>query len=186
MTASSPSSTPSDDRAWLRAYAFVRAGVSAVWVASAFTLGKSYPAAEALLIAYPAWDALANIADARRHGGLRANPSQVVNAVVSTLTALGVAFALTKGMNAVVGVFGAWAALAGVLQLITGIRRWKAGGQWPMVLSGAQSALAGGFFIKLALTAKPGIADLAPYAAFGAIYFLISALWLTFSRRRKV
>lgn len=57
-----------------------------------------------------------------------------------------------------------------------------------MILSGAQSALAGAFFVKQATAATvPGIAVVAPYAAFGAFYFLLSALWLTVSdmRRRK-
>ncbi len=187
MRAEYPSATTSNDRNWLRTYAFVRAAVSAAWVGSAFTLGKSLPVAEGLLVAYPAWDALANLIDARRNGGFKASPSQAVNAAVSTLTAIGVVVALGTSLNAVVGVFGAWAVLAGLLQLITGVRRWKAGGQWPMVLSGGQSALAGAYFVKLALGKAPvGIADVAPYAAFGAIYFAISGLWLTFAGRRKV
>ena len=54
-----------------------------------------------------------------------------------------------------------------------------------MVLSGAQSALAGGFFIRQAAgAAVPGIVDVAPYAAFGAFYFLVSAAWLTATRLR--
>ena len=45
-------------------------------------------------------------------------------------------------------IFGAWAILSGLLQLGTAVRRWKRfGAQWAMVLSGGQSALAGGFFI---------------------------------------
>jgi len=87
-------------------------------------------------------------------------------------------------MNAVLGVFGAWAILAGLLQLATGVQRWKSfGAQWAMILSGAQSALAGGFFISRSLgNAVPGIADIAPYAAFGAFYFAASALWLLLRR----
>lgn len=55
-----------------------------------------------------------------------------------------------------------------------------------MVLSGAQSALAGGFFIKQAIgAAAPDITDIAPYAAFGAFYFLVSAAWLSVTQARK-
>jgi uncharacterized membrane protein HdeD (DUF308 family) len=80
----------------------------------------------------------------------------------------------------VLAVFGAWATLSGLLQLATGVRRWAAGGQWAMVLSGAQSALAGVFFIKRSLAEPiPGIKDIAPYAAFGAFYFFVSTVWLT-------
>jgi len=68
-----------------------------------------------------------------------------------------------------------------VFQLLTAVRRWKTNGaQWAMILSGAQSALAGLFFVKMAGgTQVIGIVNVAPYAAFGAFYFLVSALWLS-------
>ena len=174
---------------WLRAYYFTRAVVAAGWVGLAFTAGRSSPAiAGALLVAYPAWDALANGVDAWRSGGLRRSPSQALNLIVSALAAVAVAVALGRGMNAVLGVFGVWAALAGLLQLMTGARRWKTfGAQWSMILSGAQSTLAGVAFIAMARGPKtPDITVLAGYAAFGAVYFLVSAVWLTFAARRRV
>lgn len=172
---------------WLKSYYFLRAGFSVAWVAAAFTLGKSAPPVAALLlVAYPAWDAIANILDAQRSGGLKANPSQALNAAASTITAIAVLIALGQGPHAVLAVFGAWAILSGLFQLATGVRRWRAGAQWAMVLSGAQSALAGGFFIKQAIgAATPGITDIAPYAAFGAFYFLVSAIWLSVMQARK-
>ncbi|RWF40597.1 MULTISPECIES: DUF308 domain-containing protein [unclassified Mesorhizobium] len=172
---------------WLKSYYFLRAGFSVAWVAAAFTLGKSAPPVAAiLLVAYPAWDAIANVLDAQRSGGLKANPSQALNAAVSTITAIAVFIALGQGPHAVLAVFGAWAILSGLFQLATGVRRWRAGAQWAMVLSGAQSALAGGFFIKQAIgAATPGITDIAPYAAFGAFYFLVSAIWLSVMQARK-
>lgn len=175
-------------RSWLKRYYFVRFAVSAAWVALAFTVAKGAPTLAAImLVAYPAWDAVANLIDARRTGGLGRNKSQRLNFVVSVLTALAVAVALTRGMNAVLAVFGVWAVLSGVLQLAAGIERWKAvGAQWAMVLSGGQSALAGIFFVKMA-SALPvvSILNVAPYAAFGAFYFLVSALWLTVSDARR-
>lgn len=172
---------------WLKGYYFVRFAVSAAWVAVAFTVAKSAPPlAAVMLVAYPAWDALANLIDAQRSGGLGRNRTQMLNLVVSALTAVAVAVALGKSMNAVLEVFAAWAVLAGVLQLATGVRRWKVyGAQWAMILSGAQSALAGVFFVKMAGGAAPvGITNIAPYAAFGAFYFLVSAVWLTVSDAR--
>jgi len=165
----------------LRNYYFLRAGVAAAWVAAAFTIGKAVPPiAAVLLIAYPAWDAIANLIDARRNGGLAQNRSQALNVAVSGLTAVAVA-AVIGNLHAVLAVFGVWAILAGLLQLATGVGRWKAGAQWAMMLSGAQSALAGGFFIHQSLgSPMPGIADVAPYAAFGAFYFAVSAIWLLF------
>jgi hypothetical protein len=149
----------------LRNYYFLRAVVAFVWVAAAFTLGASNPLIGAvLLVVYPAWDALANLLDARANGGYRVNRTQMVNAAVS--------------------VFGVWAVLAGMLQLLTGVRRWRTyGAQWAMVLSGGQSVLAGVFFVLMA--AKPtalSITSVAGYAGFGAFYFLVSALWLTFRK----
>jgi hypothetical protein len=176
-----------DTSRWLSSYYFLRAGVSVGWVAAAFTIGKSMPpTAAALLVAYPAWDAVANVIDARRSGGLAANPSQALNAAASTVVAVAVAVALGSGMHAVLSVFGVWAILSGLLQLATGVRRWQAGAQWAMVLSGAQSALAGSHFIfKANGVLTPGITDIAPYAAFGAFYFLVSAVWLTVAQARK-
>jgi uncharacterized membrane protein HdeD (DUF308 family) len=180
----------SEGNKWLKSYYFTRAAVSLVWVAAAFTVAPSMTAlVGALLLLYPAWDAAANIADAQRNGGMRSNPTQALNTVVSGLTTVAVAIALGMSMNAVLGVFGVWAALAGLFQLATGVRRWKSyGAQWPMILSGAQSAFAGVMFLKEANAPEvPSIAAIAPYAAFGAFYFLVSALWLTVSdvRRRR-
>jgi uncharacterized membrane protein HdeD (DUF308 family) len=175
---------------WLKSYYFTRAAFSIAWVAAAVILaGGTSAIVGALLVIYPAWDAAANLVDARRNGGLRRSPTQLLNAVVSALTTIAVAVALTMSMNAVLGVFGVWATLSGLFQLATGIRRWKDhGGQWPMILSGAQSALVGFMFLKQAGAPEvPGIDAIAPYAGFGAVYFLIAALWLTVAdiRRRR-
>jgi hypothetical protein len=172
---------------WLKSYYAVRALVSACWVALAFTIGRSHPPiAVALIVAYPLWDCLANYVDASRNGGLRANPTQMLNVIVSAIVTLAVVGTVSHGFHAVIAVIGAWATLSGILQLSTAVRRWRsADAQWPMILSGAQSALAGLFFVKQATDASTtlGIADVAPYAAFGAIYFAISALVLVLRRR---
>ncbi len=177
---------PAAATGWLTGYYFVRAAFSVVWVAGAFSFGGTPASAAALLTVYPAWDAIANFADANHNGGLGGNKSQLLNFIVSAATAIAVAFALGSSMNAAIAVFGVWAILSGVLQLVTGARRWRSyGAQWAMILSGAQSALAGAFFVKMAAgTAPLGAATVAPYAAFGAFYFLVSAIWLTVSRMR--
>jgi hypothetical protein len=172
----------------LARYYLLRGLVSAAWVAAAVAIGRSNGAVAAvLLVSYPAWDALANWFDAQGSGGLRANPSQSLNIAVSLVAAVAVAGALASGMNAVLAVFGVWATVAGLAQLVTGLRRWRAyGAQWAMILSGAQSMAAGVFFVMQSGGAKvPGIVDVAPYAAFGAFYFLVSAAWLTFAGRRQ-
>jgi uncharacterized membrane protein HdeD (DUF308 family) len=172
---------------WLKFYYFARAAVAVVWFAAAFLVGKTSPSiAAALLVAYPAYDALANFIDAQRSGGLKLNRSQAINVAISILATIAVAAALTRDLHAVMAVFGAWAIIAGLLQLITGVVRWKIGAQWAMILAGAQSALVGVYFIKQATgTAAVGITDIAPYAAFGALYFFASAVWLTIAQARR-
>jgi uncharacterized membrane protein HdeD (DUF308 family) len=177
-----------DGRRWLTTYYFARAAFSFAWVAVAVTVAADMPAlAGALLVVYPAWDAAANVEDARRNGGLGRNPTQALNAVVSAATTAAVAVALGMSMYAVLAVFGVWATLSGLFQLGTGLRRWKTvGAQWAMVLSGAQSAVVGGtFLVKANGSVVPGITDVAPYAGFGAFYFLVSATWLVVSDRRR-
>ncbi|WCT72253.1 DUF308 domain-containing protein [Sphingomonas naphthae] len=179
---------PVSNRNWLKTYYYLRFAVAAIWVALAFTIGRSVPSlAAAMLVAYPAWDALANYLDAGRSGGLLRNKSQMLNVVVSIATAIAVAATLGHGMHAVLQVFGAWAILSGLFQLITGVRRWRSyGAQWAMILSGAQSGLAGGHMLhKAAGVAPVSIADIAPYAAFGAFYFLVSAISLTIGDLRR-
>ncbi|WP_166909946.1 DUF308 domain-containing protein [Mycobacterium sp. DL440] len=172
---------------WLKRYYFTRAAFSIMWVCAAVGLAGNTTAAAALLLVYPAWDAIANLVDAQRNGGLRRNPTQAVNAGVSLVTTIAVGVALTQSTNAVLGVFGVWAVLSGLLQLATGARRRRSyGAQWPMVVSGVQSALAGGMFLIQANAPEaPQVTAVAPYVAFGAFYFLISAVWLTVNEARR-
>lgn len=172
----------------LRNFYFLRAVAAFVWVALAFlSASASMPVVGVLLVLYPAWDAIANVIDARRSGGWQANPGQTFNALASIVTAICMAIAFTLYGNAGgVLVFGIWALLAGLFQLAVGIRRRKLGGQAFMMISGAQSALAGVVFSFQAFGAAPGIAKLAPYAAFGGFYFLLAALWLTFRKRQAL
>jgi uncharacterized membrane protein HdeD (DUF308 family) len=173
---------------WLKRYYFARFAFSAVWVAAAFGVARNVPAlAAVMLVAYPAWDAAANFVDARRSGGIGHNKPQLLNFIVSLLTAVAIALALGNSLNSVLLVFGLWAGFSGILQLATAVGRWKTtGAQWAMILSGAQSALAAVFMVKTAQGAAPvNITDIAPYAAFGALYFLISAVSLAVSDARK-
>lgn len=181
--------TPFARSSALQSYYFTRAVVAAAWVVAAFTLGAANPVVGGLLlVVYPAWDALANWFDARANGGLRANPVQMTNTVVSLLAAVAMAVGWRVGGNTMIAVFGVWAVLAGLLQLAVGVRRWKSfDAQWAMILSGAQSVLAGGFFFRMSQGPTPlSVADVAGYAGFGAFYFLVSALWLTFRRPKTV
>ncbi|MER8703776.1 DUF308 domain-containing protein [Mesorhizobium sp. M0768] len=188
MTAYSNNLFRASQEQWLKLYYFARTAFSAVWVAAAFTVGQhSGVVAAVLLVAYPAWDALANFVDASRSGGLGQNRTQAINVVVSVATTFAVVVAQKMSMNWVLGVFGLWAILSGLLQLGTAVRRWKnSGAQWAMILSGGQSALAGTFFIAQArMPMPPSISNVAGYAAVGALYFLVSAVWLSVSQLRR-
>jgi uncharacterized membrane protein HdeD (DUF308 family) len=172
---------------WLRVYYFTRAAFSIAWVLAAVGLGRQSPGiGAALLVVYPAWDALANLVDGTRSGGLARNRNQAINVVASLAVAAAVAIALPD-MHRVLAVFGAWAILSGLLQLGAALGRWKShGAQWAMILSGAQSALAGAFFIfQAGMPEAPSIATVTGYAGFGAFYFLVSALWLSAGALRR-
>lgn len=180
--------TQAGDKNWLARYYAVRAAFSVVWVAAAVAVGHSVsPMAGALMVIYPAWDAAANYRDVSRNGGLAANPTQAFNVLVSIVVTIGVGVGVASNAFNVLLVFGAWAFLAGLMQLATGIRRWRSvGAQWPMILSGAQSGLAGVFMLKRAMAGTTaGPIDVAVYAAFGAFYFLISAISLAVSDARR-
>jgi hypothetical protein len=173
---------------WLKSHYAVRAAFSVIWVALAFSIGKQTAAGVAvLLVIYPAWDACANFIDMSRSGGTGKNRTQAINIAVSAVTTLAVLLALSIGMPPVLVIFGVWAILSGLLQLATAIRRWKnLGAQWAMILSGAQSALAGAFFIiQSGESIPPAIFKIAGYAAVGAAYFLISAVCLHVKHARR-
>jgi len=177
-----------DQEQWLKRYYYARALFSFVWVAAVLVVGTKVPAGAAvLLVLYPAWDAGANWVDAASSGGLALNRTQRINVWISGITALAVALALHQGMNAVVAVIGVWAIVSGLLQLSTAVRRWKRqGAQWAMILSGAQSALAGGLFVAQSrMDTPPELAGITGYAGVGAVYFLVSAIWLTVSHMRR-
>jgi uncharacterized membrane protein HdeD (DUF308 family) len=176
-------SSSAHEERWLKSYYSVRAIFSVIWVALAFAIGKQATAGAgvaALLVIYPAWDALANFFDMSRSGGTGQNRTQAINIAVSVATTVAVLLQLGIGAPPILMIFGVWAILSGLLQFATAVRRWKdLGAQWAMILSGAQSALAGVFFIiQSGASTPPAIFKIAGYAAVGAVYFLISAIWL--------
>jgi len=173
----------------LRRLYLTRTAFSVIWVILISVFVKTnHGIAEILFVIYPAWDVFATYLD------IKANPPQVsknpqyVNAVIGILTTIGVALALQMGVSAALIVFGAWAIVTGLVQLILGLRRRKElGGQWPMIISGGQSMLAGSAFIAMANSPTMGISSLAGYSAFGAFYFLLAAIRLskTIKEREK-
>lgn len=160
----------------LRKLYFIRATFSVCWVILVTIFSKkSMDIASLLLIIYPAWDVIGTFMDIKANPDSPSNKTQYINAAISTITTVAVALALQKGVPAALMVFGAWAILTGLIQLVMGLRRRKLlGGQWPMIISGGQSMIGGSSFIILAHAPTMGIASLAGYAAFGAFYYLLA------------
>ena len=166
----------------LRNLYFTRTGFQILWAGSVIATAVAKPAvAGVLLILYPLWDVACTIYDLNTSAlDGSARTSQIINAVLGTLTAIGIAFTIFQQPTYAIGIFGAWAFGAGLLQLAAGlIRRKQLGGQWAMILSGLQSMAAGAAFGLGGLQGKFHAKDLAGYAIFGAIYFLIAGILLS-------
>jgi len=174
MTATVETRTSGTAPALRRLY-FARFGFAVVWAGVlALTASELSVAAGVLLVLYPLVDVAAAVVDARAS---RAR-ELVLNIVISSLAALGLALAATSGIPAALRVWGAWAVLAGIVQLIVALRRRRLGGQWAMILSGGISVLAGASFIAMASRDDASLTSLAGYAVLGGVFFLISAICL--------
>ncbi|MFF3288821.1 DUF308 domain-containing protein [Streptomyces sp. NPDC003023] len=176
----------------LRSLHLIRVAFSLIWVALVFTTSASLVSADkpttiaaVLLVVYPLWDVVATLIE-RRTAGTGSSSS------VSTLN-IGLGLAATAGMIAAVLttvatallVFGVWALLSGAIQLVVAIRRRRTvGAQWPMVISGGQSVLAGATIAATSASATSNLSTVAGYSAFGAFWFLVSVVALSIRSRR--
>jgi uncharacterized membrane protein HdeD (DUF308 family) len=167
----------------LRNLYFVRTAFQVVWAASVIATAIKQPEIAAVLfLLYPLWDVACTVYELNtfsKSGSSRT--SQIVNAVFGVAAAISIGLTVFETPIYAVAIFGVWAFGAGALQLVVGLMRRKelGGGQWSMILSGAQSALAGIAFIVLGLQDKKHIGDVGGYAIFGAFYFLIGGILLT-------
>ena len=179
-------------RTGLRNLYFVRAAFSVVWVTLVFTLataatvgGGTTVAASILLIVYPLWDVCATVVD------IRANrltaPTllpQYLNIAFGAAATIAMIISLMSGLTPAIVVFGIWATLTGAVQLFLAIRRRRAlGGQWPMIISGGLSVVAGFSFILTSGAPSTGLLTLGGYSAFGAFWYLVAAIWLSVAHR---
>ncbi|RDG39059.1 hypothetical protein DVH02_06090 [Streptomyces corynorhini] len=174
----------------LRSLHLIRVAFSLIWVALVFATSASLVStdeptvtAAVLLVIYPLWDVVATLLERRTAGAATGSVSRVTTANV----ALGLA--ATAGMIVVAAfatiatallVFGVWALLSGAVQLVVGIRcRRTVGAQWPMIISGGQSVLAGVSIAAMSASATSGLSTVAGYSAFGAFWFLVSVIALS-------
>jgi uncharacterized membrane protein HdeD (DUF308 family) len=163
----------------LRRLYFFRFGFALVWAVVMFAVAKDLnPLAVTLFVLYPLVDVAAAVIDARSSRATGSPTLLYVNIAVSLLAAAGLAVAGSSGVPAVLRVWGAWAVVAGLVQLLVGVTRRRMGGQWPMIVSGGLSVLAGGSFFAAASAADPALTNAVGYAIPGAIFFLIAAVRL--------
>ncbi|MEV6643826.1 hypothetical protein [Amycolatopsis sp. NPDC051371] len=164
----------------LRRLYFVRFAFAIVWAVLLFVTSKSQvgPIGVALVVLYPLFDVAAAVVDARSSRATGSARGLYVNIAISLLAAIGIAIASASGVPGVLRVWGAWAIVAGLVQLIVAVSRRKMGGQWPMILSGGISVLAGANFVIGASAANPSLSTVAGYAVLGGVFFLVSAIRL--------
>lgn len=182
-TATAPVPAPVGDPSTLRRLYLTRFGFALVWAVLLFLVGSRIsPPTAVLLVLYPLFDVAAAVVDARssRTAGSRTGSAAGlhVNAAVSAVAAIGLVVAVSSGVPAVLRVWGAWAVVAGIVQLVVALRRRSLGGQWAMVASGSISVVAGASFVLMASSTGASLAGIAGYALLGGVFFLVSALRL--------
>jgi uncharacterized membrane protein HdeD (DUF308 family) len=163
----------------LRGLYFARFAFAIVWAAVMFAIADDLNSlAVTLFVLYPLVDVAAAVIDLRASRATGSPTLLYLNIAVSLLAAVGLAVAGGSGIPAVLRVWGAWAVVAGLIQLIVGVNRREMGGQWPMIISGGLSVLAGGSFFAAASADNPALTNAIGYAIPGAIFFLIAAIRL--------
>ncbi|MFC9252366.1 hypothetical protein [Amycolatopsis thailandensis] len=167
----------------LRRLYFVRFGFALVWAGLLFTsASKLGPISVALLVLYPLFDVVAALVDLRTSRDPKSALGLYVNIAISGLAGIGLAIAVTSGIPAVLRVWGVWAVVSGLVQLVVGVGRRKLGGQGAMIASGAISTVAGTSFVLQAAQPDASLVNLAGYAALGGLFFLVSAIRLSPAR----
>ncbi|MEU8384880.1 hypothetical protein [Streptosporangium sp. NPDC048865] len=178
MNAVTTPATPDLGRVLRRLY-LVRFGFALVWAVLLFLTAPDLgPVSSTLLVAYPLFDVAAAVVDARSSRTAGSPAVLYANIAVSTLAGIGLIFAVTSGVPWVLRVWGVWAVVSGLTQLVVGLGRRRLGGQWPMIVSGTISMLAGTSFLLEAGSGGASLTNLAVYAFLGGLFFLFSALRL--------
>lgn len=165
----------------------VRAAIALAWAAALVvavgdrvpTTASAVPTTAALLLAaYPLVDVVSSLVEALSPAGRRSTRVLAVNAAIGAAAAAGTALAAFAGdAGATLVVFGAWASLSGAIQLGVALRRRRDGDpQWPLIVSGGLSTVAGLSFVAAATDHDARLATLAGYAALGAVLYLVSTV----------
>lgn len=193
-TLTSPASTtPATNPSGLRSLHLIRVAFSLIWVALVLTTSASLVSADkptaiaaALLIVYPLWDVIATLLERQLAGPGSTSRVGAVNMALGLATTAGMVIAAFSVVRTALLVFGVWALLSGAVQLVVAVRRRRTvGAQWPMMISGAQSVLAGATIAAGSASATSSLSTVAGYSAFGAFWFLVSVIALSIRGRRE-
>ncbi|GAB3398479.1 membrane protein [Schumannella luteola] len=172
----------------LRRLYFLRFGFAVVWaiaLVAVTSVAAPGPLFTTLLIVYPLVDAAAVIWQLRaERGGSSSRVAEWINVVMSVVAAVALGWASTVSIGAALAVWGVWAVVAGISQLVAALLRRRAGGQIPQVLSGGISVFAGLGFLFQGLGGGASATGIAGYATLGGIFFLVSAIRLSVLLRR--
>ena len=177
----------------LRSLYLIRVAFSLIWVALVVTTSASLVStdrpttiAAVLLIVYPLWDVIATLLERRTAGTGSTDRVGTTNMALGLATTAGMIIAVFSTIGTALLVFGVWALLSGAIQLVVAIRRRRTvGAQWPMVISGGLSVLAGASFAAMSASATSSLSTIAGYSAFGAFWFLVSVIALSIRSRRE-
>jgi uncharacterized membrane protein HdeD (DUF308 family) len=187
QTTAASTTTTTTPRSRLRSLHLIRAAFSLVWVVLVLTTSHSLRSPDSpttvaalLLVVYPLWDAVATVLDIRMTGARTVDRVSALNIAVDVIAAIAMALAATATISTTLLVFGVWAVVSGAIQLAVAIRRRGAvGGQWPMIISGGLSVVAGAGFAAMSASSTSGLSSVAGYSAFGAFWFLVAATALS-------
>ncbi|MFF5497520.1 DUF308 domain-containing protein [Streptomyces aquilus] len=191
-TVPSHTTTTTATSSGLRSLHLIRVAFSLIWVALVVTTSASLVStdrptaiAAGLLVVYPLWDVIATLLERRLAGTASEDRARTANMALGLAATAGMIIAVFSTIGTTLLVFGIWALLSGAIQLSVAIRRrHTVGAQWPMVISGGLSVLAGISFAAMSASATSGLSSVAGYSAFGAFWFLVSAVALTIRGRR--
>jgi len=187
-TPATATTTPSG----LRSLYLIRVVFSLIWVALVLATCASLKSndtptaiAAVLLTIYPLWDAIATLLERRLAGAGSTSRVSAVNMALGLAATIGMIVAIFSTIGSALLAFGIWALLSGAIQLVTAIRRWRTvGAQWPMIISGGLSVVAGATFAAMSGSTTSGLSTIAGYSAFGAFWFLVSVIALSLRTRR--
>ncbi|MFE2971864.1 DUF308 domain-containing protein [Streptomyces sp. NPDC059340] len=192
-TVTSSTTTTTTTPSGLRSLYLIRVAFSLIWVALVVTTSASLVStdkptviAAVLLVIYPLWDVIATLLERRMAGTGSTDRFGITNMVLGLATTAGMIIAAFSTIGTALLVFGIWALLSGAIQLVVAIRRQRTvGAQWPMVISGGLSVLAGASFAAMSASATSSLSTVAGYSAFGAVWFFVSVIALSIRSRRE-